>query len=754
MVSSGHEVKMPLRWSTERKIVLGFGSVLLALCIVAGTSVWLTLALLADLNTVAQQNEILAHISQANAMAAQLATHARLYAVNHDEKSYIEWETAGKDFQSKLHDIEIATNDSSTQVERMNHIRRMLDEKIRMTGRDAAPQQLEEAWGIVNGISKMRPITDELIAMSVEERNILGAKNDAALHAANAALLTIGIAGLLTLVTIGGALRMILHDLHIRRRAEEELERARQVAESASIAKSAFLANMSHELRTPLASIMGYVDLLLDPGAAAAGRVDHLQMIRRSGEHLLALINDILDVSKIEAGRMVVETVECGVVDILAEIDSLMGSRAAEKGITFAVEYLTPLPYRVRTDPTRFRQILMNLAGNAVKFTDAGGVRIVVHGKDDTATGEKAGHVFRIVIEVIDTGVGISPEQQRLLFQPFTQADISTTRRFGGTGLGLSISRRLAHMLEGELSVHSEAGHGSNFRLSFPVEVVPGTPMLAPHEAVKGDIGGGQRPDLRPRDLNLRVLLAEDGVENRDVIMLHVRRAGCHVVAVEDGKQAVDLACRAWRGGEPFHIILMDMQMPVMDGYTATTLLRAEGYSGVIIALTAHAMKEDRDRCLEVGCDEYVSKPIDVPRLLNMMARFTGRLSAASAKGRLLEDPALRQLIHKFCDGLSASVQNLRDLAARQAWNDLAVAAHRLAGAGGAYGFDDITCDAKALERVAREAKAVDVQTALEQLAATAARAQPPQKSPSGSAVLVSAGSANSLQSPDPPKKS
>jgi CheY-like chemotaxis protein len=198
----------------------------------------------------------------------------------------------------------------------------------------------------------------------------------------------------------------------------------------------------------------------------------------------------------------------------------------------------------------------------------------------------------------------------------------------------------------------------------------------------------------------------------------------------------------------------MDMQMPVMDGYTATTLLRAEGYSGVIIALTAHAMKEDRDRCLEVGCDEYVSKPIDVPRLLNMMARFTGRLSAASAKGRLLEDPALRQLIHKFCDGLSASVQNLRDLAARQAWNDLAVAAHRLAGAGGAYGFDDITCDAKALERVAREAKAVDVQTALEQLAATAARAQPPQKSPSGSAVLVSAGSANSLQSPDPPKKS
>jgi CheY-like chemotaxis protein len=396
----------------------------------------------------------------------------------------------------------------------------------------------------------------------------------------------------------------------------------------------------------------------------------------------------------------------------------------------------------------------MNLAGNAVKFTDAGGVRIVVHGKEKFAASDKNGRTFRIVIEVIDTGVGISSEQQRLLFQPFTQADVSTTRRFGGTGLGLSISRRLAHMLDGELSVRSEAGHGSNFRLSFPVEVVPGTPMLAPHEAVKGDLGSGHRPDFRPHDLNLRVLLAEDGVENRDVIVLHVRRAGCHVTAVEDGKQAVDLACRAWRGGEPFHIILMDMQMPVMDGYTATTLLRAEGYSGVIIALTAHAMKEDRDRCLTVGCDEYVSKPIDVPRLLNMMARFTGRVSAASAKGRLLEDPALRQLIHKFCDGLSSSVQTLRDLAVRQAWNDLAVAAHRLAGAGGAYGFDDITRDAKALERVAREAKTAEVQTALEQLAATAARAQSPQTSSADSAPLVPAGSANSPPSRDSIKKS
>jgi signal transduction histidine kinase/DNA-binding NarL/FixJ family response regulator len=712
---------MPLHWSTERKIVLGFGSALLALCIVASLSVWLTLALLADLDTVARQNEILSQISQANSTAAQMATYARLYGVNHDGRTFEQWEDSSREFKGLLSEINKNTNDSAAQVQRMAHIESLLDAKVRLTTPDATTQQIENAWGIINGYSQMKPITDELLAMGNEERPLLRDKNQEARRAASAALWTIGIAFSLALLTVGGALTMILRDLKARRRASEELERARQAAETASIAKSAFLANMSHELRTPLTSIMGYVDLLLDPEATASGRIEYLQTIRRSGEHLLTLINDILDVSKIEAGRMVVESVECSLIDIIAEVDSLMRARASEKGVAFAVEYATPIPLRVRTDPTRFRQILMNLVGNAVKFTDAGGVRVVVHCKENSGMGGRNRPAHRIVIEVIDTGVGISPEQQRLLFQPFAQADVTTTRRFGGTGLGLSISRRLAHMLDGDLSVRSELGQGSVFRLSLPIESAPGAPLLAPDEIGEPASRGARRLESSPRDLDLRVLLAEDGVENRDVIVLHLRRAGCQVTAVEDGRQAFDVACRAWRTGDSFDVILMDMQMPVMDGYDAASRLRAEGYGGVIIALTAHAMKEDRERCLGVGCDEYVPKPIDVPALLEMMARFTGRGTDAAAKSRLQEDPALRQLIQRFRNGLPSSLHNLRDLAGRGAWNDLAVAAHRLAGAGGAYGLDEISRHSRMLERAARAAQPAEVQAALAQLAAVVA---------------------------------
>jgi signal transduction histidine kinase/AmiR/NasT family two-component response regulator len=744
---------MPLFWSTERKMFLAFGSAILALGIVACISVWLTLTLLADLDTVAEenhfiaaqndivsrQNDILSDISHANALAAQMATYARLFAVNHDNSSYEEWEKSLNDFRAKLGEIDDATRDSPTQIQRMRHINELLTEKVRITTRNATSRQVEDAWGIVNGISQVRPLTDELIAMSVEERTLLGdknkeasakiaeasRKNDEARHAAAAALWTLGIAFALALLTIGGALVMILRDLKTRARAAEELERARQAAEAASVAKSAFLANMSHELRTPLTSIMGYVDLLMDFNAAASGRLEYLQTIRRSGEHLLTLINDILDVSKIEAGRMVVETVACSLIDILAEIESLMRSRGAEKGVSLAVEYASPIPLRVRTDPTRFRQILMNLVGNAVKFTDTGAVRVVVHCKENSGMGGRNRPPLRIVIEVIDTGVGISPEQQRLLFQPFSQADVTTTRRFGGTGLGLSISRRLAHLLDGDLSVRSELGHGSTFRLSLPIEAAPGAPMLAPGEIAPLAADAARHPESHARDLDLRVLLAEDGVENRDVIVLHLRRAGCHVTAVEDGQQAFDAACRAWRTDDPFDIVLLDMQMPVMDGYTAASRLRAQGYGGAIIALTAHAMKEDRERCLAVGCDEYVPKPVNVPALLNMMARFTGHITDASAQDRLMADPALRQLIRKFCASLPATLQILRDLAARGAHQDLAVAAHRLAGAGGAYGFQEITRRAKALEKAAHAGRPAEVQDALQQLAAAFPPAPP-----------------------------
>jgi signal transduction histidine kinase/AmiR/NasT family two-component response regulator len=723
-------------WTTERKLVLGFGSALLALVVVAGVSVWLTSTLLGDLvvvsdqnQIVAQQNEILSRISAINAMASQLATFARLFDVNHDDRTFQEWQAEEQNFEEKLAELDPLISDSPTQRQRMAQINAILREKVLVTTRTATHEQLESAWGIINGISQMRPLTDEIIAMGVEERNVLGQKNTEARkksvdasRVANAALWTIGLAFSLALLLIVSAVRTILRDLGNRRRAAEELERARQAAEAANIAKSAFLANMSHELRTPLASIMGYVDLMLAPNFGASGRAEYLQTIRRSGEHLLNLINDILDVSKIEAGRMGIESVDCRLVDVFADVDSLMRTRATEKGISFAVAYETSVPERVRTDPTRLRQILMNLVGNAVKFTDEGAVRVAVQVREDSAAG--GGSRRRLIVDVIDTGVGISPEQERVLFQPFAQADVSTTRRFGGTGLGLSISRRLAQILGGELSVRSEIGKGSSFRLILPVEAVAGAAMLAPDQA--GHIVSDARrvSDSHPRVLGLRVLLAEDSPENRDVLTLHLRHAQCVVTPVEDGQQAFESALSAWRSGDPYDVVLMDMQMPVMDGYTATSKLRSEGYTGVIIALTAHAMVEDRNRCLRVGCDDYAAKPVDISGLLQMMARFSGRFGGPTVMDTLLENPALRKLTEKFCDGMPATLLTLDEFLGRSDWDPLAVAAHRLAGAGGAYGFDDITRDAKALERAARSGIAADAQAALEQLQRTCAAAR------------------------------
>jgi signal transduction histidine kinase/HPt (histidine-containing phosphotransfer) domain-containing protein len=723
-------------WSTERKIILGFGSALLALVIVAGVSVWLTWALLGDLvvvsdqhRIVAQQNEILSRIDQLSAMAPQLATYARLFDVNHDERIYREWELEARNCQNKLSELRQLINDSPAQRRRLAAINSMLAEKIRVTTRTATHEELVNAWGIVDGISKILPLSDELIAMSAEERGVLGLKNEEARkksehasYVASAALWTIGISFSLALLLISGAVLTIMRDLRNRRRAAEELERARQTSEAANIAKSSFLANMSHELRTPLASIMGYVDLMLVPDSSAAGRVEYLQTIRRSGEHLLNLINDILDVSKIEAGRMDIEAVDCRLLDIFADVDSLMRTRAIEKGIAFSVAYETAVPERVRTDPTRFRQILMNLAGNAVKFTDEGSVRIAVRYDVESAAVARTGH--RLVVDVIDTGVGISPEQQRLLFQPFVQADVSTTRRFGGTGLGLSISRRLAHMLGGDLAVQSLVGKGSTFRLTVPMAAVPRTPMIAPAEAGQVVSGSRRVTDSPTRILGLRILLVEDSPDNRDIITLHLRHAQCVVTPVEDGQQACATALAAWRSGDPFDIILMDMQMPVMDGYTATSKLRGEGYTGVIIALTAHAMVEDRDRCLRVGCDDYAAKPVNIPDLLQMMARFSGRIGGPTVMDTLMENPALRKLTQKFCDGIGATLESLGQLAARGDWDPLAVAAHRLAGAGGAYGFDQITRDAKVLERAARARVPADVQAAVERLVRTCSAAQ------------------------------
>ncbi len=388
-----------------------------------------------------------------------------------------------------------------------------------------------------------------------------------------------------------------------------QLDAARLEAERANHAKSDFLANMSHEIRTPMTAIIGYGDMLLEPNQSAADRMDCVQTIRRSGHHLLALINDILDLSKIEAGRMTPELIECAPGSIVQEVASLLRGKALEKGIAFGVEFASPLPDRVITDPTRLKQVLTNLVSNAIKFTESGGVRMVAQMVDDPdcPTGQL------LQVDVIDTGIGVKAEHLDKLFEPFKQADDSVTRRFGGTGLGLAICKSLAELLGGTVTVESTPGEGSRFTVTVAAGAVAGSTLVHCPGELRNIRAAGplNLAKAETQRLSGRVLLAEDGIDNQRLISMLLRRAGAEVVVTDNGAAAAEAATAALNDGTPFGLILMDMQMPVLDGYSATSRLRTEGYQGPIVALTAHAMAADRDRCIRAGCDDYLTKPID-----------------------------------------------------------------------------------------------------------------------------------------------
>jgi signal transduction histidine kinase len=406
-------------------------------------------------------------------------------------------------------------------------------------------------------------------------------------------------------------------------RAIAELDKARAEAEAASVAKTEFLANMSHEIRTPMTAILGFNELLYTQGEldrAPPERVQAILTIRRNGEHLLTLINDILDISKIEAGRLELERLPCSPPSILADVMNMMRVRATGKGLELELELPTPIPETIHSDPTRIRQILINLVGNAIKFTEEGGVTLSVGLEDRDEP--------HLRVDVIDTGIGIERSLYDRVFEAFTQADASTTRRFGGTGLGLTISKRLASALGGSLEAQPRDGGGSCFTLRVPTGPIAGVKRV--EEIDLDPDAPTPRPERVLECRNCRLLIAEDGPDNQVLLRFFMGKAGAEVTLADNGRIAVELALAAEREGHPFDVILMDMQMPVLDGYSATRELRAAGYLRPIIALTAHAMQHDRELCLAAGCDAYATKPLDRASLIETIDRLA---LAARAKG-------------------------------------------------------------------------------------------------------------------------
>jgi len=427
----------------------------------------------------------------------------------------------------------------------------------------------------------------------------------------------------------GTPLRMIGQhaDVDAHRRATENIaklndELAMQIgyaqelasrADAANKAKSQFLANMSHEIRTPMTAILGFAQTLHehvgDPDGVAA-----VQTIHRNGEHLLTVINDILDLSKIESGEFQIERIDCSPTQVLSEVQQLMQVRADEKRIGFAVSIEGEIPATVRTDPTRLRQILLNLVGNAVKFTECGFVSLICRKLED-------GPETQLEFEICDTGMGMTSDQIEGLFQPFFQADTSMSRRFGGTGLGLTISKHFAQLLGGDISVQSEPDKGSTFVFSINAPSPPGCRMVS--KLSRPPLNDSSEKDKRRQKRldGLRILLVEDGPDNQRLISFLLRKAGAVVDLADDGLAGYETAIAAQQAGNHYDVILMDMQMPVMDGYVATTKLRENEYKEPIVALTAHAMTHDRQKCLDVGCDDFATKPIEHEQLIETVLR-------------------------------------------------------------------------------------------------------------------------------------
>lgn len=390
-------------------------------------------------------------------------------------------------------------------------------------------------------------------------------------------------------------------------RTQSELLKAKLEADAANRAKTNFLANMSHEIRTPLGAILGFSELLLAEDLTPSESLNYLTTIRRNGKLLSQIIDDILDLSKVEAGYLEIEKLEIHLPDLLEDINATLGLRASEKGIRFSISNRGAIPQKIASDPTRLKQILFNIIGNAIKFTERGAIDVTIG----------LCHEDLLEFLVRDTGLGMDPGQAERIFEPFIQSDSSTTRKYGGTGLGLALSRRLAKSLGGNVTLlESVPGRGSTFRITINPGAMEATHLIDRLEIKKKTIEETSRISGIRLD-GLRILVVEDAYDNQILVGQILRSAGATVSSANNGREGLERALK-----NQYDLILMDIQMPEMDGLEATRKLREQGVKIPILALTAHALSEEKERCRLAGCDDHIAKPIDRSILLERIFEF------------------------------------------------------------------------------------------------------------------------------------
>ncbi len=464
-------------------------------------------------------------------------------------------------------------------------------------------------------------------------------------------------------------------------------------------AKSRFLANMSHEIRTPLTAIIGYAELMQAGELAEIQSDEAINIIANSGTHLLNLINDILDLSKIEAEKLQIERLHVDLPHLLDEIESIVKPKAHAKELSFEKELLFPVPSTILTDPTRLKQILFNLINNAIKFTDQGSVKL-----------EVSNFANQLQFSVIDTGIGIGKAEQDKIFSAFEQADVSITRKFGGTGLGLNISKYLARKLGGDIRVSSMQGVGSNFTAEIALEEAQGCIWLQNQAQYLENVHSKHKRNQEQKNLQGKVLLADDQKELRMLIGMLLRKVGLEVTAVENGKQLVEAATK-----EPFDLILSDIFMPVMGGEEAMFALREAGIDVPTIALTANAMKHEVEQYINKGFSDHLSKPIQRDEFYRKLALYLnkGGLKSPSLD---LSATAKMQLLEQFKLGLPNRLDAIESAFLNKDWPAVKLLAHSLKGAANSFGFPEIGEQAMDMEALANAVE-LDPQRA-EQLAA------------------------------------